>query len=523
MGRIISARARACPAVERPNASARSWCAATVAGAARMTRVVQTASASTLCCRCSRPAARSTADGMLTVAGCRADALAAEFGTPVLVVSEPALRARAREYADGLAARWPRSRVVFASKAFPCTAVQRVMVEEGLGLDVAGGGEIVTALEGRRRPGADRAARQREERRRDRDGRRARHRASSWSTTATTSTGSRRRCRPARAGRARARHPGRHRRHARARADRARGLEVRARPGGRRRADPRGSSAARGCACSGLHVARRLADPRRRAVRASRWRRSPRSASSRSTTSAAASARATRYADQPPSVGDYLDALIGAAREHLPAEAELIIEPGRSMVASAATTLYRVVTVKRGDDHVRRRRRRHGRQPRGRAVRPALRGRRSPTGSTRAAARRSRSSAATARAATCWSTASALDAPRVGDLLAVPATGRLLLHDGQQLQRQPPHPGRVRGATARRGSVVRRETWDGPARARRRVATGESGDASRPRGAGRRCDEQVLRRKPVTDDDGRDAAPTASGGRAARAASGCSS
>src|SRR4051794_5445629 len=92
-------------------------------------------------------------DGMLTVEGCRADALATEFQTPVLVVSEPALRARAREYADGLAQRWPRSRVVFASKAFPSTAVQRVMVEEGLGLDVAGGGEIVTAI----RAGADTA------------------------------------------------------------------------------------------------------------------------------------------------------------------------------------------------------------------------------------------------------------------------------------------------------------------------------------------------------------------------------
>src|SRR3954464_14583853 len=90
-------------------------------------------------------------DGMLTVEGCRAAALATEFETPVLVVSEPALRARAREYADGLAARWPRSRVVFASKAFPSTGVQRVMVEEGLGLDVAGGGEIVTGL----RAGAD--------------------------------------------------------------------------------------------------------------------------------------------------------------------------------------------------------------------------------------------------------------------------------------------------------------------------------------------------------------------------------
>ena len=54
------------------------------------------------------------------------------------------------------------------------------------------------------------------------------------------------------------------------------------------------------------------------------------------------------WSDQPPSVGDYLDALIGAARQHLPADAEVLIEPGRSMVASAAATLYRVVTVKRG-------------------------------------------------------------------------------------------------------------------------------------------------------------------------------
>src|SRR6187431_2252065 len=87
-----------------------------------------------------------TDDGVPLVGGSRIDQIAAETATPVLVVAEDALRARAREYADGLAARWPRSRVVFASKAFPATAVQRVMVEEGLGLDVAGGGEILTAL-----------------------------------------------------------------------------------------------------------------------------------------------------------------------------------------------------------------------------------------------------------------------------------------------------------------------------------------------------------------------------------------
>jgi diaminopimelate decarboxylase len=85
-------------------------------------------------------------DGMLVIGGCRADDLAGEFGTPVLVVAEDALRARAREYADELTSRWPNSRVVFASKSFPCTAVQRVMVTEGLGLDVAGGGEILSGI-----------------------------------------------------------------------------------------------------------------------------------------------------------------------------------------------------------------------------------------------------------------------------------------------------------------------------------------------------------------------------------------
>jgi diaminopimelate decarboxylase len=54
------------------------------------------------------------------------------------------------------------------------------------------------------------------------------------------------------------------------------------------------------------------------------------------------------YADRPPGIAEYLDARVGAARAHLPPGAELIVEPGRSMVATTATTLYRVITVKRG-------------------------------------------------------------------------------------------------------------------------------------------------------------------------------
>jgi diaminopimelate decarboxylase len=92
------------------------------------------------------PGSALDSDGTLIVGGCRLDEVAEQFGTPAIVVSEDALRQRARDYLAAFRARWQRCDVAFASKSFPCTAVQRVMVEEGLHLDVAGGGEILSAL-----------------------------------------------------------------------------------------------------------------------------------------------------------------------------------------------------------------------------------------------------------------------------------------------------------------------------------------------------------------------------------------
>ena len=92
------------------------------------------------------PGTRLDGDGTLTIGGCRLDAVAEKFGTPAIVVSEQALHQRARDYLAAFRSRWPRCDVAFASKSFPCTAVQRVMVQEGLHLDVAGGGEILTGL-----------------------------------------------------------------------------------------------------------------------------------------------------------------------------------------------------------------------------------------------------------------------------------------------------------------------------------------------------------------------------------------
>ncbi|MGH1562257.1 diaminopimelate decarboxylase [Mumia sp. DW29H23] len=81
-------------------------------------------------------------DGELAVAGVGASALAAEFGTPLYVVDEDDLRARARAFRDAFAG-WD---VYYAAKAFLCTAVARWITEEGLRMDVCTGGELAVAL-----------------------------------------------------------------------------------------------------------------------------------------------------------------------------------------------------------------------------------------------------------------------------------------------------------------------------------------------------------------------------------------
>jgi diaminopimelate decarboxylase len=289
------------------------------------------------------PGSALDADGMLVIGGCRASDLADEFGTPVMVVAEGALRARAREYVDGLAARWPRSRVVFASKAFPATAVQRVMVEEGVGLDVAGGGEILTAL----KAGADPAslvlhgnAKTDEEiamaaehgiglvvvdNANDVDRLEATGRAhdvlvrvipgveaDTHAHVLTGHEGSKFGLAPPAAA------------------------ELIHRIENTPRLNMRGVH---------VHVGSQILDVEPFAASVA-----PVAALGEFEVYDLGGGLGARYTydDHPPSVDAYLDALIGAAREHLPASAEVIIEPGRSMVASTGTTVYRVVTIKRG-------------------------------------------------------------------------------------------------------------------------------------------------------------------------------
>ncbi len=87
------------------------------------------------------------ADGEdLRIGGCPLREIASRFGTPAFVIDEAALRSRAREYATALAGRHPRGLVCFAAKAYPSASIIRILAEEGLGCDVVGGGELRIAL-----------------------------------------------------------------------------------------------------------------------------------------------------------------------------------------------------------------------------------------------------------------------------------------------------------------------------------------------------------------------------------------
>jgi diaminopimelate decarboxylase len=80
--------------------------------------------------------------GVVHVGGLALDALAETYGTPLLVVDGDDLRARCRAFVAGFGTE----HVIYASKAWPTTAVLQVVAREGLLVDVASGGELHAAL-----------------------------------------------------------------------------------------------------------------------------------------------------------------------------------------------------------------------------------------------------------------------------------------------------------------------------------------------------------------------------------------
>jgi diaminopimelate decarboxylase len=292
------------------------------------------------------PGTRLADDGMLVVGGCRLDEVASEYGTPVLVVADQAIRRRASDYRAGLAARWPDSQVVFASKAFPCTAVQQVMVDEGLWIDVAGGGEIVTALAA----GADPASLVQHGNAKTTEEIQLAVEAGVGTVVVDNVDDIDRLEAVVPAGREQGCLvrviPGiqasTHAAHATGHEGSKFGLS----PLAAREAIARIQRSDR-LRMDGLHthvgsqimVAEELAAAVEPLAALGRF--------SVYDLGGGLGARYT-YTDHPPSLDEYLDVLVAAARAHLPGNARILIEPGRSMVASSAVTVYTVTTVKPG-------------------------------------------------------------------------------------------------------------------------------------------------------------------------------
>ncbi len=84
--------------------------------------------------------------GHLAVDGVDTLALAEEYGTPLYVMSEAAIRENCRLYQRSMERFYGgQGMVAYASKAFCCRAICRLVMEEGLGLDVVSAGELYTA------------------------------------------------------------------------------------------------------------------------------------------------------------------------------------------------------------------------------------------------------------------------------------------------------------------------------------------------------------------------------------------
>lgn len=83
----------------------------------------------------------------LTIGGCDTVELAKEFGTSLIVYDENEIRNNCRAFVGSIQKNYNgNGRVLYASKAFSCKEIYRIVNDENMGIDVVSGGELFTAL-----------------------------------------------------------------------------------------------------------------------------------------------------------------------------------------------------------------------------------------------------------------------------------------------------------------------------------------------------------------------------------------
>lgn len=85
-------------------------------------------------------------DGILTFAGRNTVSLAEKYKTPLFLMDEERIRNNCRVYVNAMKKHFgDNAEPLFASKAASFKAVYKIVMEEGMGIDVVSGGEIYTA------------------------------------------------------------------------------------------------------------------------------------------------------------------------------------------------------------------------------------------------------------------------------------------------------------------------------------------------------------------------------------------
>lgn len=89
---------------------------------------------------------KSNSEGILEIGGKSVLELKEEFGTPLYVIDESYLRDTCKLFSDNFKSSKLDTEVIYASKAFLNVAMAKLIKEEGLSMDVVSGGEIYTAI-----------------------------------------------------------------------------------------------------------------------------------------------------------------------------------------------------------------------------------------------------------------------------------------------------------------------------------------------------------------------------------------
>jgi diaminopimelate decarboxylase len=96
--------------------------------------------------------AKFTEDNELSIGGVTTSFLIKKYGTPLFVYDVAHIRSKMRGFKQTFEKLGVKHKVVYASKAFCCLAMYDLLIQEGLGCDVVSGGEIYTALQGSMNP-----------------------------------------------------------------------------------------------------------------------------------------------------------------------------------------------------------------------------------------------------------------------------------------------------------------------------------------------------------------------------------